>query len=241
MAARGVVGRKGRGWEGGGSQGRPAPERGQATKQIDPKPKPGNPVPPGQSLRGLPARHQGGREGVRATAVQGGALSKKAAVAKFSPEPASANNTDHTTPIASREQLLERAARLRPAFLARQRQRREAEFLKRQEADDSLQQNQHMVELEAIMKRIRKGRDGVPPTPFKTLLWDLFQSMADARRTGRMGPLLNMLNTTIGAASGHRQAPPPSPLTKYLDLMLVMSGVKSKLEENHHHLPDYTL
>ena len=80
----------------------------------------------------------------------------------------------------------------------------------------------------------------MPPTPFKTLLWDLFQSMADARRTGRMGPLLNMLNTTIGAASGHRQAPPP-PLTKYLDLMLVMSGVKSKLEENHHHLPDYTL
>ena len=136
------MGRKGRGWEGGGSQGRPAPERGRATKQIDPKPKPGNPVPPGQSLRGLPARRQGGREGVKATAVQGGALSKKAAVAKFSPEPASANTTEHTTPIASREQLLERAARLRPAFLARQRQRREAEFLKRQEADDSLQQNQ---------------------------------------------------------------------------------------------------
>ena len=55
-----------------------------------------------------------------------------------------------------------------------------------------------------------------------------------------MGPLLNMLNTIIGAASGHRQGPPLS-LTKYLDLMLVMSGVKSKLEENHHHLPDYTL
>ena len=140
-------------------------------------------------------------------------------MAKFSPEPASAKTTEHTTPIASREQLLERAARLRPAFLARQRQRREAEFLKRQEADDSLQQNQHMAKLEAIMKRIRKGRDGVPPTPFKTLLWDLFKSMADARRTGRMGPLLNMLNTTIGAASGHRQGaasghrqgpPPPS-------------------------------
>ena len=33
VAARGVVGRKGRGWEGGGgSQGRPAPERGRATK-----------------------------------------------------------------------------------------------------------------------------------------------------------------------------------------------------------------
>ena len=237
VAARGVGGRKG---GGGGPQGRPAPERGQATKQIVPKPKPGNPVPPGQSLRGLPARRQGGREGVRATAVQGGAPRKKAAEAKFSPEPASANNPKHTTPIASREQLLERAARLRPTFLARQRQRREAEFLKQQEADDSLQQNQHMVELEAIMKRIRKGRDGVPPTPFKTLLWDLFQSMADARRTGRMGPLLNMLNTIIGAASGHRQGPPLS-LTKYLDLMLVMSGVKSKLEENHHHLPDYTL
>ena len=56
-----------------------------------------------------------------------------------------------------------------------------------------------------------------------------------------MGPFLNILNTIIGAASGHRQAPPPSPLTKYLDLMLVMSGVTSKLEENHHHLPDYTL
>ena len=109
-----------------------------------------------------------------------------------------------------------------------------------------------MVELEAIMKRIRKGRDGVPPTPFKTLLWDLFKSMADARRTGRMGPLLNMLNTTIGAASGHRQGassghrqgpppPPPPPFTKYLDLMLVMSRAKNKLEENHHHLPDYTL
>ena len=237
VAARGVGGRKG---GGGGPQGRPAPERGQATKQIVPKPKPGNPVPPGQSLRGLPARRQGGREGVRATAVQGGAPRKKAAEAKFSPEPASANNPKHTTPIASREQLLERAARLRPTFLARQRQRREAEFLKQQEADDSLQQNQHMVELEAIMKRIRKGRDGVPPTPFKTLLWDLFQFMADARRTGRMGPLLNMLNTIIGAASGHRQGPPLS-ITKYLDLMLVMSGVKSKLEENHHHLPDYTL
>ena len=145
--------------------------------------------------------------------VKGGGPSKKAVVAKFSPEPASANTTEHTTPIASREQLLERAARLRPAFLARQRQRREAEFLKRQEADDSLQRNQHMVELEAITKRIRKGRDGVPPTPFKTLLWGLFQSMADARRTGRMGPLLNMLNTIIGAASGHRQgtAPPPPP------------------------------
>ena len=91
-----------------------------------------------------------------------------------------------------------------------------------------------MVELEAIMKRMRKGRDGVPPTPFKTLLWDLFQPMADGTRTGRMGPLLNMLNTIIGAASGHRQAPPsPLSLTKYLDLMLVMSGVKSKLEENH--------
>ena len=199
-----------------------------------------NPVPPGQSLRGLPARRQGGREGVKATVVKGGGPSKKATVAKFSPEPASANTTEHTTPIASREQLLERAARLRPTFLARQRQRREAEFLKQQEADDALQQNQHMVELEAIMKRIRKGRDGVPPTPFKTLLWDLFQSMADARRTGRMGPLLNMLNTIIGAASGHRQGPPLS-LTKYLDLMLVMSGVKSKLEENHHQLPDYTL
>ena len=135
-----------------------------------------DPEPPGQSLRGLPARHQGGREGVRATAVQGGALSKKAAVAKFSPEPASANNTDHTTPIASREQLLERAARLQPTFLARQRQRPEAEFLKRQEADDALQRNQHMAELEAITKRIRKGRDGEPPTPFKTLLWDLFFS-----------------------------------------------------------------
>ena len=123
-----------------------------------------------------------------------------------------ANTTKHTTPIASREQLLERAARLRPAFLARQRQRREAEFLKQQEADDALQQNQHMVELEAIMKRIRTERDGVPPTPFKTLLWDLFQSMADGRRTGRMGPLLNMLNTFIGAASGHRLGPPsPSP------------------------------
>ena len=145
-------------------------------------------------------------------------------------------------PIASREQLLERAARLPPTFLARQRQRREAEFLKQQEADDSLQQNRHMVELEAIMKGIRKGRDGVPPTPFKTLLWDLFQSMADARRTGRMGPLLNMLNTIIGAASGHRQGhPPPPPPPEYLDVMLVMSGVKSKLEENHHNVPDYTL
>ena len=135
-----------------------------------------------------------------------------------------ANTSKHTTPIASREQLLERAARLRPAFLARQRQRREAEFLKQQEADDLLQQNQHMVELEAIMKRIRKGRDGVPPTPFKTLLWDLFQFMADARKTGRMGTLLNILNTIIGAASGH---PPPPPPTKYLDLMLVMSGSRA--------------
>ena len=169
-----------------------------------------NPVPPGKSLRGLPARRQCGREGVKATAVKGGGPSKKAAVAKFSPEPASANTTKHTTLIASREQLLERAARLRPAFLTRQRQRREAEFLKQQEADDALQRNQHMVELEAITKNIRKGRDGVPPTPFQTLLWDLFQSMADAKRTGRMGPLLNMLNTIIGAASGHRQPPPPS-------------------------------
>ena len=65
--------------------------------------------------------------------------------------------------------------------------------------------------------------------------------MADARRTGRVGPLLNMLNTIIGAASGHRQGPPTPSLTKYLDLMLVISGVKSKLEENHHNLPDYTL
>ena len=81
MAARGVGGRKG---GGGGPQGRPAPGRGQA-----PKTKPGNPVPPGQLLRGLPARRQGGREGVRATVVQGGGPSKKAAVAKLSPEPAS--------------------------------------------------------------------------------------------------------------------------------------------------------
>ena len=81
MAARGVGGRKG---GGGGPQGRPAPGRGQA-----PKTKPGNPVPPGQLLRGLPARRQGGQEGVRATVVQGGGPSKKAAVAKFSPEPAS--------------------------------------------------------------------------------------------------------------------------------------------------------
>ena len=79
MAARGDGSRKG---AGGGPQGQPAPERGQA-----PKTKPGNPVSPGQSLRGLPARRQGGREGVRATAVKGGGPSKKAAVAKFSPEP----------------------------------------------------------------------------------------------------------------------------------------------------------
>ena len=73
--------------------------------------------------------------------------------------------------------------------------------------------------------------------------------MADGRRTGRMGPLLNMLNTFIGAASGHRLDTHISltkyclslSLTKYLDLMLVISGVKSKLEENHHNLPDYTL
>ena len=68
-----------------------------------------NPVTPGQSLRGLPARLQGGREGVRAPPAQGGAPSKKATVAKFSPEPersTSANKTKHTTPTASREQLL---------------------------------------------------------------------------------------------------------------------------------------
>ena len=93
-----------------------------------------------------------------------------------------------------------------------------------------------MVELEAIMKRIRKGRDALQDST----VGSFFQSMADARRTGRVGPLLNMLNTIIGAASGHRQGPPP-PLTKYLDLMLVISGVKSKLEENHQNLPDYTL
>ena len=147
VAARGDGGRKGGGGRAAGSD----------VRHLNLKP--GNPVPPGQSLRGLPARRQGGREGVKATVVKGGGPSKKAAVAKFSPEPASANTSKHTTPIASREQLLERAARLRPAFLARQRQRREAEFLKQQEADDTLQQNQHMVELEAIMKRIRKGRD----------------------------------------------------------------------------------
>ena len=106
VAARGVGGRKG---AGGGPQGQA------------PKTKPVNPVPPGQSLRGLPARRQGGREGVKATVVKGGGPSKKAAEAKFSPEPASANTTKHTTPTASREQLLERAARLRPTFLARQR------------------------------------------------------------------------------------------------------------------------
>ena len=103
-----------------------------------------------------------------------------------------------------------------------------------------LQQNKLAVELEAIAKKVRTERKGVPPTPFQNILWDLLESVADARQTGETGPLLVVLTNFIGAASGHRQEPLLC-LTKYLDLMLVMSGAKIELEENHMNLPDHTL
>ena len=103
-----------------------------------------------------------------------------------------------------------------------------------------LQQNKLAVELEAIAKKVRTERKGVPPTPFQNILWDLLESLANARQTGETGPLLVVLTNFIGAASGHRQEPLLC-LTKYLDLMLVMSGAKIELEENHMNLPDHTL
>ena len=95
-----------------------------------------------------------------------------------------------------------------------------------QKTDDVLQQNKLAVELETVAKKVRIARKGVPPTPFQNTLWDLLESLAEARQTGEMGPLLVVLTNSIGAASGYRQEPSLS-LTEYLDLMLI-SHVGSK-------------
>ena len=95
------------------------------------------------------------------------------------------------------------SATLRPTFLARQRQRRRAEFVKQQKMNHVLQQNKLAVELEAIAKNVRTEiHCGIQNT-----LWDLLESLDDARQTGETGPLLVVLTNFIGAASGHRQEP----------------------------------
>ena len=52
-----------------------------------------------------------------------------------------------------------------------------------------------------------KNRKRVAPAPFQNTLWDLLESLDDARQTGETGPLLVVLTNFIGAASGHRQEP----------------------------------
>jgi hypothetical protein len=144
---------------------------------------------------------------------------------------------EHTIPIATREQLLERAARLRPTFLARQKQRREAELVASQKKEQAITFCKHRKELDTLMAAQKKARGGTPPGPFQNMLWDLLVTLTNTRITGNPEPLLNLLTKIVGRASKEQAV--STPLTKYIDVMLVLAGAKKELAEDHDGLPNF--
>ena len=142
--------------------------------------------------------------------VQGGGPSKKAAVAKLS-----TGTGEWLTPLSTRPRsrhgssswsVLPDCGLL--SWLDRDSVGKRS-FLKQQEADDLLQQNQHMVELESYHEKNKKRKGRSAAYALQDFTVGSF-SVTWLMPEGLVGwaPLLNILNTIIGAASGH---PPPPP------------------------------
>ncbi|WP_419640585.1 hypothetical protein, partial [Thiolapillus sp.] len=172
-------------------------------------------------------------EGVRVATAQGGGSTNQQKKSKkvhrqvqVNLSTSTSRPVQHTVPIASREQLLERAARLRPTFLARQRQRREADLLAKQKKTEQLQRVQLKRDLHSLDEKQKKARKGVPSSHFQNMLWDLLVTLANTRISGDPDALLALLTKIIGRATLERV--PSLPLTKRLDVMLVLAGAKTE-------------
>ncbi len=242
VAARGVgVGRTG---GGGGHEGRPVAGRDRVPK-VPIKPDTPRSPPPRQEGSRVPAPKKR-EEGVRVATAQGGGSTNQQKKSKkvhrqvqVNLSTSTSRPVQHTVPIASREQLLERAARLRPTFLARQRQRREADLLAKQKKTEQLQRVQLKRDLHSLDEKQKKARKGVPSSHFQNMLWDLLVTLANTRISGDPDALLALLTKIIGRATLERV--PSLPLTKRLDVMLVLAGAKTERASNHKDLPDFVL
>ena len=157
----------------------------------------------------MPAPHKSGK-GVRVATAQGGGNKNNSKKSKkvhrqvqVDLSASTSKPVKHTVPIASREQLLQRAARLRPAFLARQRQRREADFLAKQKKIELLQRVQLKRNLHSLDEKQKKARKGAPFSHFQNMLWDLLVTLANTRISGNPDALLALLTKIIGLSLIH--------------------------------------
>jgi hypothetical protein len=144
---------------------------------------------------------------------------------------------NHTLPIATRKQLLQRAARLRPAFLAQQKKRREATFIAEQKKEQQLQSYQLRRELGRLTVVEKTARDGTPRGAIQAMLWDFLTVLANTKITGKVDELLQLLTMVISKATGESTS--SLPLTKHIDIMLTLAGLTKQLSDEHESLPNF--